>query len=130
MGKLNIRASWELVNNQYSRNDTNRPRRSMKGDALEIGLARRPLRIEQLGDEVEKSATGPPPAKFAESEAVNIYPAKHCDAQGPAIPPSRHPLELWEWLDLLNGEGNLLEAQGWSSTKYDLEMLGRWARPG
>ena len=55
---LNIRSQLrELVNNQYSRNDTEiaRGRFRMKGDVLEIGPAYedRLVRVELFGDEVE-----------------------------------------------------------------------------
>ena len=55
---LNIRGQLrELVNNQYSRNDTEiaRGRFRMKGDVLEIGPAYedRLVRVELFGDEVE-----------------------------------------------------------------------------
>ena len=64
---LNIRGQLrELVNNQYSRNDTEiaRGRFRMK-EMLEIGPAYedRLVRIELFGDEVERCAWTPPPAK-------------------------------------------------------------------
>ena len=79
---LNIRGQLrDLVNNQYSRNDTEiaRGRFRMKGDVLEIGPAYedRLVRIELFGDEVEAiryvdSTTG---EILQSMEAVNIYPA-------------------------------------------------------
>ena len=61
-------------------------------------------------------------------DAVNIYPAKHFvtpkDRLDSAISAIRS--ELREQLDVLNGEGKLLEAQRLEQrTKYDLEMLGQ-----
>ena len=79
---LNIRSQLrELVNNQYSRNDTEiaRGRFRMK-DVLEIGPAYedRLVRIELFGDEVEAIRYVDPTTGEIESlEAVNIYPAKH-----------------------------------------------------
>ena len=81
---LNIRAQLrELVNNQYSRNDTEiaRGRFRMKGDVLEIGPAYedRLVRIELFGDEVEAIRyVDPTTGEILQSmESVNIYPAKH-----------------------------------------------------
>ena len=81
---LNIRGQLrELVNNQYSRNDTEiaRGRFRMKGDVLEIGPAYedRLVRIELFGDEVEAIRyVDPTTGEILQSmDAVNIYPAKH-----------------------------------------------------
>ena len=130
---LNIRSQLrELVNNQYSRNDTEiaRGRFRMKGDVLEIGPAYedRLVRIEFFGDEVEAIRyVDPTTGELLQSlDAVNIYPAKHFvtpkDRLNSAIGAIRS--ELRERLDVLNGEGKLLEAQRLEQrTKYDLEML-------
>ena len=132
---LNIRGQLrELVNNQYSRNDTEiaRGRFRMKGDVLEIGPAYedRLIRIELFGDEVEAIRyVDPTTGEILQSmDAVNIYPAKHFvtpkDRLDSAISAIRS--ELRERLDVLNGEGKLLEAQRLEQrTKYDLEMLGQ-----
>ena len=132
---LNIRSQLrELVNNQYSRNDTEiaRGRFRIKGDVLEIGPAYedRLVRIELFGDEVEAIRyVDPTTGEILQSlDAVNIYPAKHFvtpkDRLDSAISAIR--LELRERLDVLNGEGKLLEAQRLEQrTKYDLEMLGQ-----
>ena len=132
---LNIRSQLrELVNNQYSRNDTEiaRGRFRIKGDVLEIGPAYedRLVRIELFGDEVEAIRyVDPITGEFLQSmDVVNIYPAKHFvtpkDRLDSAINAIR--LELRERLDVLNGEGKLLEAQRLEQrTKYDLEMLGQ-----
>ena len=132
---LNIRGQLrELVNNQYSRNDTEiaRGRFRMKGDVLEIGPAYedRLVRIEFFGDEVESIRyVDPTTGEILQSmEAVNIYPAKHFvtpkDRLESAISSIR--AELTERLDVLNGAGKLLEAQRLEQrTKYDLEMLGQ-----
>ncbi len=130
---LNIRGQLrELVNNQYSRNDTEiaRGRFRMKGDVLEIGPAYddRLVRIELFGDEVEAIRyVDPTTGEILQSlEEVNIYPAKHFvtpkDRLDDAIKAIRS--ELRERLEFLNGEGKLLEAQRLEQrTKYDLEML-------
>jgi len=132
---LNIRGQLrELVNNQYSRNDTEiaRGRFRMKGDVLEIGPAYedRLVRVELFGDEVEAIRyVDPTTGEILQSmQAVNIYPAKHFvtpkDRLDSAIGAIR--AELRERLDVLNGEGKLLEAQRLEQrTKYDLEMLGQ-----
>ena len=80
---LNIRGQLrELVNNQYSRNDTEiaRGRFRMKGDVLEIGPAYddRLVRIELFGDEVEAlRCVDPTTGEILQShEAENIYPDK------------------------------------------------------
>ena len=109
----------ELVNNQYSRNDTEiaRGRFRMKGDVLEIGPAYedRLVRIEFFGDEVEAIRyIDPTTGEILQSlDTVNIYPAKHFvtpkDRLDSAIAAIRS--ELREQLDVLNADGKLLEAQ-------------------
>ena len=130
---INIRTQLrELVNNQYSRNDTevSRGRFRMKGDVLEIGPAYedRLVRIELFGDEVEAIRyIDPTTGEILQNvDAVNIYPAKHFvtpkDRLDAAIAAIRS--ELRARLDVLNGEGKLLESQRLEQrTKYDLEML-------
>ena len=130
---MNIRGQLrELVNNQYSRNDTEiaRGRFRMKGDVLEIGPAYddRLVRIELFGDEVEAIRyVDPTTGEILQSmEDINIYPAKHFvtpkDRLDDAIKAIR--TELRDRLEFLNGEGKLLEAQRLEQrTKYDLEML-------
>ncbi len=130
---LDLRGSLrELVNNQYSRNDLEigRGRFRVKGDVLEIGPAYedRLVRIELFGDEVEAIRyVDPTTGEILQSlEAINIYPAKHFvtpkDRLSAAVQAIRD--ELRERLDVLNGEGRLLEAQRLEQrTAYDLEML-------
>ena len=132
---LSIRGKLRaLVNNQYSRNDTEiaRGRFRIKGDVLEIGPAYedRLVRVELFGDEVEAIRyVDPTTGEILQSmDSVNIYPAKHFvtpkDRLDLAISAIRS--ELRERLDLLNGEGKLLEAQRLEQrTKYDLEMLSQ-----
>ena len=130
---LNLRGSLrELVNNQYSRNDLeiSRGRFRVRGDVLEIGPAYedRLVRIELFGDEVEAIRyVDPTTGEILQSlENINIYPAKHFvtpkERLGEAIQAIR--TELRERLELLNGQGRLLEAQRLEQrTTYDLEML-------
>ena len=130
---LNLRGSLrELVNNQYSRNDLeiSRGRFRVRGDVLEIGPAYedRLVRIELFGDEVEAIRyVDPTTGEILQSlDTINIYPAKHFvtpkERLADAILAIRH--EMRERLDLLNGQGRLLEAQRLEQrTTYDLEML-------
>ncbi|MCP9885406.1 excinuclease ABC subunit UvrB [Synechococcus sp. ATX 2A4] len=130
---LNLRGSLrELVNNQYSRNDVEagRGRFRVKGDVLEIGPAYedRLVRIELFGDEVEAIRyVDPTTGEILQSlETVNIYPAKHFvtpkDRLEVAIDAIR--TELRDRLEVLHGQGKLLEAQRLEQrTAYDLEML-------
>jgi excinuclease ABC subunit B len=130
---LNLRGSLrELVNNQYSRNDVeiSRGRFRVRGDVLEIGPAYedRLVRIELFGDEVEAIRyVDPTTGEILQSlDSINIYPAKHFvtpkERLADAIKAIR--TELRERLDLLNGQGRLLEAQRLEQrTTYDLEML-------
>ena len=130
---LNLRGSLrELVNNQYSRNDVEagRGRFRVKGDVLEIGPAYedRLVRIELFGDVVEAIRyVDPTTGEILQSlEAVNIYPAKHFvtpkDRLEVAIDAIR--MELRDRLEVLHGQGKLLEAQRLEQrTAYDLEML-------
>ncbi len=130
---LNLRGSLrDLVNNQYSRNDLeiSRGRFRVRGDVLEIGPAYedRLVRIELFGDEVEAIRyVDPTTGEIMQSlESINIYPAKHFvtpkERLADAIKEIR--TELRERLDVLNGQGRLLEAQRLEQrTTYDLEML-------
>jgi len=130
---LNLRGSLrELVNNQYSRNDLeiSRGRFRVRGDVLEIGPAYedRLVRIELFGDEVEAIRyVDPTTGEILQSlDTINIYPAKHFvtpkERLAEAIQAIRN--ELRDRLDVLNGQGRLLEAQRLEQrTTYDLEML-------
>ncbi len=131
--RLDLRGSLrELVNNQYSRNDmeVSRGRFRVKGDVLEIGPAYedRLVRIELFGDDVEAIRyVDPTTGEILQSlETINIYPAKHFvtpkDRLETAIAAIR--TELSDRLEVLNGQGRLLEAQRLEQrTTYDLEML-------
>ena len=130
---LNLRGSLrELVNNQYSRNDTEiaRGRFRVKGDVLEIGPAYedRLVRIELFGDEVEAIRyVDPTTGEILQSlESISIYPAKHFVTPKERLEDAIKAIrsELRERLDVLNEQGKLLEAQRLEQrTTYDLEML-------
>ena len=130
---LNLRGSLrDLVNNQYSRNDLeiSRGRFRVRGDVLEIGPAYedRLVRIELFGDEVEAIRyVDPTTGEILQSlDTINIYPAKHFVTPKERLADAIQAIrtELRERLDLLNGQGRLLEAQRLEQrTTYDLEML-------
>jgi excinuclease ABC subunit B len=130
---LNLRGSLrELVNNQYSRNDLeiSRGRFRVRGDVLEIGPAYedRLVRIELFGDEVEAIRyVDPTTGEILQSlESINIYPAKHFVTPKERLAEAIQAIrtEMRERLDVLNGQGRLLEAQRLEQrTTYDLEML-------
>ncbi len=131
--KLDLRGSLrDLVNNQYSRNDIeiSRGRFRVRGDVLEIGPAYedRLVRIELFGDEVEAIRyVDPTTGELLQSlETINIYPAKHFVTPKERLQGAIQAIraELRERLELLNGQGRLLEAQRLEQrTTYDLEML-------
>ena len=130
---IDLRSSLRaLVDNQYTRNDTEitRGRFRIKGDVLEIGPAYedRLIRIELFGDEIEAIRfVDPLTGEILESlDQVSVYPAKHFvtpkERLNSAISAIRN--ELKEQLDKFAYEGKLLEAQRLEQrTKYDLEML-------
>ncbi len=130
---IDLRSSLRaLVDNQYTRNDTEitRGRFRIKGDVLEIGPAYedRLIRIELFGDEIEAIRfVDPLTGEILESlDQVSVYPAKHFvtpkERLEAAISAIRN--ELKEQLDKFAYEGKLLEAQRLEQrTKYDLEML-------
>ncbi|WP_094559009.1 excinuclease ABC subunit UvrB [Synechococcus sp. 8F6] len=130
---LNLRGSLrELVNNQYSRNDLeiSRGRFRVRGDVLEIGPAYedRLVRVELFGDEVEAIRyVDPTTGEILQSlESINIYPAKHFVTPKERLAEAIQAIrtEMRERLDVLNGQGRLLEAQRLEQrTTYDLEML-------
>ncbi len=130
---IDLRSSLRaLVDNQYTRNDTEitRGRFRIKGDVLEIGPAYedRLIRIELFGDEIEAIRfVDPLTGEILESlDQVSVYPAKHFvtpkERLDSAISAIRN--ELKEQLEKFAYEGKLLEAQRLEQrTKYDLEML-------
>ena len=122
----------ELVDNQYARNDVEigRGRFRVRGDVLEIGPAYedRLIRIELFGDEVEAIRyVDPTSGEILQSlDAVSIYPAKHFVTPKERLEGAIGEIrgELRQRLELLQGQGRLLEAQRLEQrTGYDLEML-------
>ena len=122
----------ELVDNQYARNDVEigRGRFRVRGDVLEIGPAYedRLVRIELFGDEVEAIRyVDPTSGEILQSlDAVSIYPAKHFVTPKERLEGAIAEIrgELRQRLELLQGQGRLLEAQRLEQrTGYDLEML-------
>jgi excinuclease ABC subunit B len=130
---IDLRGSLrELVDNQYARNDVEigRGRFRVRGDVLEIGPAYedRLIRIELFGDEVEAIRyVDPTSGEILQSlEAVSIYPAKHFVTPKERLEGAIAEIrgELRQRLELLQGQGRLLEAQRLEQrTGYDLEML-------
>jgi excinuclease ABC subunit B len=122
----------DLVDNQYARNDVEigRGRFRVRGDVLEIGPAYedRLIRIELFGDEVEAIRyVDPTSGEILQSlDAVSIYPAKHFVTPKERLEGAIAEIrgELRQRLELLQGQGRLLEAQRLEQrTGYDLEML-------
>ena len=130
---IDLRGSLrDLVDNQYARNDVEigRGRFRVRGDVLEIGPAYedRLIRIELFGDEVEAIRyVDPTSGEILQSlEAVSIYPAKHFVTPKERLEGAIGEIrgELRQRLELLQGQGRLLEAQRLEQrTGYDLEML-------
>ena len=130
---IDLRSSLRaLVDNQYTRNDTEitRGRFRIKGDVLEIGPAYedRLIRIELFGDEIEAIRfVDPLTGEILESlDQVSVYPAKHFVTPKERLEAAISAIrsELKEQLDKFTYEGKLLEAQRLEQrTKYDLEML-------
>ena len=130
---IDLRSSLRaLVDNQYTRNDTEitRGRFRIKGDVLEIGPAYedRLIRIELFGDEIEAIRfVDPLTGEILESlDQVSVYPAKHFVTPKERLEAAISAIrgELKEQLDKFAYEGKLLEAQRLEQrTKYDLEML-------
>ena len=128
---LNIRGQLrELVNNQYSRNDTEiaRGRFRMKGDVLEIGPAYEDRIVELTfwrrggGDSLCRPHHG---RDTPEPEAVSIYPAKHfVFLKNGWIPPSALFTETMEQLDCSMEKASAGGAAA-RAAHHDLEMLGQ-----
>ncbi len=121
-----------LVDMQYVRDDfeLTRGKFRIRGDTLEIQPAyeEMALRIEFWGDEIDRIVEIDPLTGelLAQPSQVDIYPAKHFvtphDKLTAAIEDIRE--ELRERLEVLKGQGKLLEAQRLEArTNYDIEML-------
>jgi len=121
-----------MVEIQYQRNDVElaRGRFRVRGDVIEVQPAYEDyaVRIELDDDEVSRlSAVDPRTGKVLRPmERLALYPAKHF------VTPERRmqaaldaiSAELHGRLEVLRGEGKLLEAQRLKQrTEYDLEML-------
>jgi excinuclease ABC subunit B len=124
--------SKKLVKIKYQRNDINFSRGTfrVRGDVLEIFPAYDEIavRVEFFGDTVERittidTLTGEVLRAF---DHVSIYPATHFVTIEEKIEKALVSIasELEERLDVLRGQGKLLEAQRLEQrTRYDLEMI-------
>ncbi|HEU4487944.1 MAG TPA: excinuclease ABC subunit UvrB, partial [Actinomycetota bacterium] len=122
----------KLVDIQYERNDANfiRGKFRVRGDTIEVFPAyeEKALRIELFGDEVDRivqldTLTG---EISGELDHVTIFPGSHYVASRERMAAAIVAIEneLSERLELLQGQGKLLEAQRLRMrTEYDLEML-------
>jgi excinuclease ABC subunit B len=122
----------KLIDIQYERNDVTfeRSKFRVRGDCIELWPAYEEFayRIEMWGDEVEQISIIKPVSGevLGTLDEVYIYPAKHFvmaeDRIRQAIASIR--AELDERLEVLKGQGKLLEAQRLAArTRFDLEML-------
>lgn len=121
-----------LVKIQYHRNDVAFERGTfrVRGDTVEIFPAyeEQGVRVELWGDEVERISkinvlTG---ETIATLERTAVYPAKHFITSRPKLERAVGDIraELAERLEVLRGEGKLLEAQRLESrTNFDVEMM-------
>jgi excinuclease ABC subunit B len=124
--------SKKLVKIKYQRNDINFSRGTfrVRGDVLEIFPAYDEIavRVEFFGDTVERittidTLTGEVLRAF---DHVSIYPATHFVTIEEKIEKALVSItgELEERLEVLRGQGKLLEAQRLEQrTRYDLEMI-------
>ena len=122
----------QLIDMQYERNDMDftRGRFRIRGDTLEILPAYEEVgvRIEFWGDEVERIIQLDPLTGevLSERDDIEIYPAKHFVTSEEKMLAALEDIqqELDEHLQVLNGQGKLLEAQRLESrTRYDMEMM-------
>ena len=122
----------QLIDMQYERNDMDfsRGRFRIRGDTLEILPAYEEIgvRIEFWGDEVERIIQLDPLTGevLNERDDIEIYPAKHFVTSEEKMLAALEDIqqELDEHLQILNGQGKLLEAQRLESrTRYDMEMM-------
>ncbi len=122
----------KLVSIQYSRNDFSFERGTfrVRGDTLEIYPAyeEHPVRIEMLGDEIEKIMTLHPVTGeiLTDDEEIFIFPATHYVAspEQTAKALSQIEVELMHRVQELESQNKLLEAQRIKMrTAFDLEMI-------
>ena len=127
----------KLVDIQYTRNDINFTRGTfrVRGDVVEIFPAshnERALRVELFGDEVDRllevdTLSG---EILAERTHIAIYPASHYVTSRENLERSIGDIEaeLEAQLAYFRQHDKLLEAQRLEQrTRYDIEMMGRWA---
>ncbi|MEM7088381.1 MAG: excinuclease ABC subunit UvrB [Pseudomonadota bacterium] len=123
----------DLVAQQYRRNDQAFQRGSfrVRGDSLEVWPAHledRAWKFSFFGEELEQITEFDPLTgeRAATMERVRIYANSHYVTPGPTMQQAIVGIkqELRQRLDLLVGEGKLLEAQRLEQrTNFDLEML-------
>jgi excinuclease ABC subunit B len=121
-----------LVDIQYDRNDVGfaRSKFRVRGDSIEVwpGYEEYAFRIELWGDEIEQLSIINPVSgeTIAHQEQLFIYPAKHFVMPENRVAQAVGAIkeELEERLELLRGQGKLLEAQRLNArTRFDIEML-------
>ncbi len=126
------RALRKLVDMQYERNDQNlvRGRFRLRGDSLTIipSYEELALRIDFFGDEVERILQLDPLTGevLGETDAVDIYPAKHFVTSQDKLEAAIADVEaeLEERVEWFKSQGKLLEAQRLlERTRYDIESL-------
>lgn len=123
----------QLIEVQFERNDIDfqRGRFRVRGDVVEIFPASRDeqaLRVEFFGDEIDRIREVDPLTGeiLGDRSHVVIFPATHFLTSGERLEESIQSIEaeLKERLEVLRGEGKLLEAQRLEQrTTYDIEML-------
>lgn len=123
----------QLIEVQFERNDIDfqRGRFRVRGDVVEIFPASRDeqaLRVEFFGDEIDRIREVDPLTGeiLGDRSHVVIFPATHFLTSGERLEGSIQSIEaeLKERLEVLRGEGKLLEAQRLEQrTTYDIEML-------
>ncbi|WP_027419340.1 excinuclease ABC subunit UvrB [Crocinitomix catalasitica] len=122
----------ELVQNLYSRNDTDPSRGNfrVKGDTVDIFLAYADyaLRLIYWGDEIEEIYTFDPinNSKIENFEEINIFPANIFVSSQATINRAIGDIELdiGKHVEFLKSEGKLVEAKRIEDrATYDLEMI-------
>jgi len=122
----------KLIDIQYQRNDVafERSRFRVRGDCIDVWPAYEEYayRIELWGDDVEQlSIINPTSGEvIVQQDKIYVYPAKHFVMPEDRIANAIDEIktELAERLEVLHGQGKLLEAQRLSArTRYDIEML-------
>jgi excinuclease ABC subunit B len=126
------RITRHLVDIQYNRNDMDFTRGTfrVRGDTLEIFPAYEEVavRVEFFGDEIERIVEVDPLTGelLVERNDIKIFPARHFVTTSDKLVDALQDIqaELAERLQILEGQGRLLEAQRLKQrTMYDLEML-------